>query len=328
MGYLPFEKIQRQIFLRSEAETSSRFGSCPENRDADGILQYGVINVDKPSGPTSHEVSAHVQKITGIKKSGHSGTLDPKVTGVLPVAIGRATRIVDLLLNSGKEYIAIMHLHSKVDEESIRSSCSSFVGKIKQLPPIKSSVKRKERYRKVYYLEILEIDGQDVLLRIGTQAGTYIRKLLHDIGKNMGVGAHMAELRRTKAGPFNENTLVTLQDLTDALHYWKQEDNKEYLRRVVQPVEKAVEHLPKIWVIDTAVDTICHGAGLKVPGISKVESDIQVGEKVAVMTLKNELVAVGDARMISRDMVKKERGMAVKPTKVFMLPGTYPRIER
>lgn len=328
MSYLPFEKMKRQVLVRLESETSSKFGCSPEERDAEKILQYGVINVDKPSGPTSHEVSAYVQKILAIKKSGHSGTLDPKVTGVLPVAVGRATRIVELLLTSGKEYVAIMHLHSEVDEDKIRKACGSFVGKIKQLPPIKSSVKRRERYRKIYYLDILEIQGQDVLMRVGTQAGTYIRKLLHDIGKSIGVGSHMAELRRTKAGPFDESTLVTLQDLADAYHYWKQDNNEEHLKKVIQPVESAVEHLPKVWVIDTAVDTICHGAGLKVPGISKVESDIQVGEKVAVMTLKNELVAVGDARMISREMVKKERGMAVKPSKVFMLTGTYPKIER
>ncbi|MFW6383291.1 MAG: RNA-guided pseudouridylation complex pseudouridine synthase subunit Cbf5 [Nanoarchaeota archaeon] len=328
MSYLPFEKIQRKVLVKQESETSLKYGSNPFERKAEDLLELGVVNIDKPSGPTSHEVSAYVQKILGIKKSGHSGTLDPKVTGVLPIAMGRATRIVEMLLNSGKEYTAIMHLHSDVEEKKIREVCNSFVGKIKQLPPIKSSIKRRERYRKIYYLEILEIDGKDVLFKVGTQAGTYIRKLIHDIGKELGVGAHMAELRRTKAGPFREDTLITLQDLADAFYYWKKDNNKEHLKKVIQPVENAVEHLPKIWVIDTAVDSICHGAGLKIPGISKVESDIQVGEKVAIMSLKDELVAIGDTRMISKEMIKNERGISIKPTKVFMLPGTYPKIER
>ena len=328
MSNLPFEKIQRKVLVKQEAQTSPKFGSNPLERTAEELLDLGVVNIDKPSGPTSHEVSAYVQKILGIKKSGHSGTLDPKVTGVLPIAMGRATRIVEMLLSSGKEYTAIMHLHSEVDEDKIREVCNSFVGKIKQLPPIKSSIKRRERYRKIYYLDILEIDGKDVLFSVGTQAGTYIRKLIHDIGKELGVGAHMAELRRTKAGPFKEDTLITLQDLADGFHYWKKDNNREHLKKVILPVENAVQHLPKVWVIDTAVDSICHGAGLKAPGIAKVESDIQTGEKVAIMSLKNELIAIGDTRTISKEMIKMNKGMVVKPTKVFMLAGTYPKIER
>lgn len=326
MSLLPFEKMQRKVLVKSDAETSDKFGCYPEKRPASELVNYGVINIDKPSGPTSHQVSAYVQKILGLKKSGHSGTLDPKVTGVLPVAIGRATRVVEVLLNAGKEYTTIMHLHKEADEEAIRKVCNQFVGKIKQLPPIKSSVKRRERYRKVYYLEILEIDDKDVLIKVGTQAGTYIRKLIHDIGAAIGTGAHMAELRRTKSGPFNDHNVYTLQDLADAYHFYK-EGNEKYLKQVILPVEKAAEHLAKVWVYDTAVDTICHGASLKAPGVVKVESDIQEGERVAMMTLKNELIGIGDAKMISKDMINSERGVAVKTDKVFMLPGTYPKIE-
>lgn len=325
---LPFEKIKREVFVRKEEETSPKFGCDPNNRPVEELINYGVVNIDKPSGPTSHQVSAYVQKILGIKKSGHSGTLDPKVTGVLAVALGRATRIVQMLLHAGKEYTAVMHIHKEAEDEDIIRVSESFIGKIKQLPPIKSAVKRRERFRKIYYLNVLEIEEKDVLFQTGTQAGTYIRKLIHDIGVKLGTGAHMAELRRTKAGPFNESTLVTLQDLADALYFWKEEGNEKYIRKVIQPIEKAVEHLPKVWISDTAVDTICHGASLKVPGIVKVESDIQVGEVVAMMTLKDELVGFGEAQIISKQMVKEERGLAVKLDKVFMLPGTYPKIER
>ncbi|MBI4150393.1 RNA-guided pseudouridylation complex pseudouridine synthase subunit Cbf5 [Candidatus Woesearchaeota archaeon] len=326
---LPFERIKREVFVRREAETSPKYGLKPEDRTTEDLIQYGVVNIDKPRGPSSHQISAYVQQILGLTKSGHSGTLDPHVTGVLPIAIGKATKVVQALLTAGKEYVCIMHLHKEVDEAKLRAVCNEFVGRIKQLPPIKSAVKREERFRKIYYLVIIEIDEKDVFFRVGCQAGTYIRKLCHDIGVKLGTGAHMAELRRTKAGPFNESTnLITLQDLQDAFWYYQNEKDDSYIRKRVLQIEKAVEHLPKVWVIDTAVNTICHGANLKIPGISKVESDIQVDELVAVMTLKNELIALGQAKMISKDMVKLEKGIAVRVDRVLMERNTYPKIDK
>lgn len=326
---LPFEKVKRKIITRKEAETSEKFGYYPEKRPTDVLINYGIINIDKPSGPTSHQVSAYAQKILRAKKAGHSGTLDPKVTGVLPIAIGNATRIVQLLLTAGKEYVALMHLHKDVDEEKLVKTINSFVGKIKQLPPLKSSVKRAVRERDIYYIDVLEIDNKDVLFRIGCQAGTYIRKLVFDIGKKLGIGANMLELRRTKAGPFNEKTLVTLQDLKDAYYYYKNENNDKYkyLRHCIQPIENAVAHIPKIWVIDTAVNSICHGSNLKLPGISKSNNGINKDDIVAIMTLKDELIAYGIARISSEDMLQ-DKGLAVKTEKVFMKPGTYPKITK
>ncbi len=325
---LPFEKNNREVFVKKESRSDPKFGSDPEKRDYEELLDYGICNINKPKGPTSHQVSAYLQEILKINKAGHSGTLDPAVTGVLPIATGKATKIVQVLLEAGKEYIAIMHTHKLIEEQLLRDTINSFVGKIKQLPPLKSAVKRDWRYRKIYYIEILEIQGQDVLMKIGCQAGTYIRKLLHDIGTKLGCGAHMAELIRTKAGPFKFDDTVTLQDVRDALYYYESEKNDKYLRRCILPIEKAAEHLPKLWIHDTAVNAVCHGAFVKVPGVSKVESDIQVGESVAVLSLKGELVAIGTARMISKDIVKKEKGIAVRITKVFMQPDLYPRIER
>ncbi len=324
---LPFERGSRSILIKREAESSDRFGSPPEKRTAEELIDYGIVNIDKPRGPTSHQVSDYVKKILHIGKAGHSGTLDPKVTGVLPIALGRGTRIVQGLLTAGKEYIALMHLHDDIAEGKIISVCKTFTGKISQLPPVKSSVKRQLRYRRIYYLDILEIEGRDVLFMVGAQAGTYIRKLCFDIGQKIGCGAHMAELRRTKAGPFNESSIVTLQDLADSYYFYKK-GNEKYIRRIVQPIESAVAHLPKIWVMDTTVDTLCHGASLKLPGISRLESDIQVGDPVAIMTLKEELIALGRAGMTSKEMSKKDRGIAASSHKVFMLPGTYPKIEK
>ena len=320
---LPFERFERKIVVRKEGETDPLVGCAPLDRPMELLLDFGIVNVDKPSGPTSHQVSDYLQKILHIEKAGHSGTLDPHVTGVLPIAIGKGTRIVQALLSSGKEYVAVMHLHKEVDEKHLRNVCGMFVGNIEQMPPIKSAVKRQLRMRSVYYLNIMEIDGQDVLFRVGCQAGTYIRKLIHDIGKKIGCGAHMAELRRTKAGPFKEDTLVTLQDLTDAYHYWKEEGDETQLRKMIQPVEHGAAHLPKIWVYDQAVSSLCHGIDLKVPGIVKFTDPMQRGEMVALLTLKGELIALGTAVMSAQDLREKEKGIAATTDKVFMDASVY-----
>lgn len=324
---LPFERAERKILVRKEAETDEKYGCKPEDRKTEEIINYGIVNIDKPKGPTSHQVSDYVQKILHINKSGHSGTLDPAVTGVLPVALGRATRIVQALLKAGKEYVAVMHLHKEIDEGKLRETIKKhFLGKIQQMPPLKSSVKRQLRTRTVYYLEILEIDGKDVLFNVGTEAGTYIRKLIHDIGKKLEIGAHMAELRRTKAGPFDESALFTLHELSDAYYFWKDENNDKFLRKIIQPVENGTNHLPKVWVFDTTVESLCHGVDLKVPGISKLNDNIKENDIVAIMTLKNELVALGAAKISSEEMLG-EKGIAVQTEKVFMLPGVY-KIEK
>ncbi|PIN86763.1 RNA-guided pseudouridylation complex pseudouridine synthase subunit Cbf5 [Candidatus Woesearchaeota archaeon CG10_big_fil_rev_8_21_14_0_10_44_13] len=327
-GKLPFEGIKREILVRRETETSPKFGKKPEDRDTGELIAYGVINIDKPKGPTSHQVSAYVKQIMGVSKSGHSGTLDPKVTGSLIVALDKATKVTQGLLTAGKEYTAIMHIHDDLEEYDIYKACGEFVGKIRQMPPIKSSVKRQMRTRSIYYLDILEVDGRDVLFRVGSEAGTYIRKLIHDIGQKLGCGAHMAELRRTKVGPFDESTLVTMQDLQDAFWIYKNKKDDKELRKMIQPMENAVAHLPKIWVMDTTVNSLCHGALLHVPGIAKAESNIEPEQLVAIITLKGELVATARAKMNSSIMAKSERGIAAKSERVFMEPDVYPRVER
>jgi len=325
MGQLPFERMDRTHLVRQDAKPN--LGRNPEDRSVAELLVNSIICVDKPAGPTSHQVSAYVQKILGVSKSGHSGTLDPNVTGVLAVAVGKATRVVQAMQPAGKEYVCVMHLHKEMPEDEIRTVIEGFIGKIKQLPPIKSAVKREWRYRKVYYIDVLEITGQEVLFYVGCQAGTYIRKLCHDIGQKLGCGGHMADLRRTKAGSFNETKMWTLQDITDAMHYYKQ-GNEKFLRQMLEPIERGVEHLGKVYVMDYAVDTLCHGASLAVPGIAKVDTDIQVDDMIAMMTLRGELIGLGKARMISNDMVKKERGVAVSTDAIFMPVGTYPKMNK
>lgn len=325
---LPFEQIQRDILVKRACTTDPSFGCNPNERPVSKLLDFGVINLNKPKGPTSHMVSDYVKRILGAEKAGHGGSLDPGVTGVLPTAINKATRIVQTLLSAGKEYVCIMHLHKPVDELQLREVLKEFTGTITQLPPVKSAVVRKERERKVYYLDILEIDRQDVLFRMGCQAGTYVRKLCHDVGQKLKTGAHMAELIRTKAGPFQDKDWVSLQDLEDAFAFWKEENNEKFLRYCIKPVEFAVSHLPKIWIQDSAVDSVCHGAALNVPGICKVNSGIEKDNLIAIMSLKDELVALGESAISTEQIMTEEKGLCVKTSKVFMPEGTYPRIKK
>lgn len=310
--------MQRQIFIKKAAE--GEYGKAPAERTADELINYGIVNIDKPKGPTSHQTSDYVKKILHIDKAGHSGTLDPAVTGVQPVALGKATRITQFLLTAPKEYVCLMHVHQEVDEKNIRETISQFLGKIRQLPPIKSAIKRVERTREIYEFEIIEIKGKDVLFRVKCQAGTYIRVLCHNIGKKLGVGAHMAELRRTQAGPFTENdNLVTLNDLQDAYHFQVQENNSKYLMHCIQPIENALKHIPKCWILDTTLQSVSHGRDVAIPGISKLEN-FRKGEAVAVMTLKEELVAIGEATMSGVEINTQPKGIAIQVKKVFMEP--------
>lgn len=319
---LPFEREEKKILEKKQASTNPEWGCKPEDRSVEQLIKYGIINLNKPSGPTSHQVADYVQKILKIKKSGHSGTLDPKVTGVLPIALDDATRIVQALLPAGKEYIALMRIHAEVPEEKIREAFQQFQGKITQLPPVRSAVKRQLREREVYYTNILEIQEKYVLFKIGCQAGTYIRKICHNLGQQLKVGAHMLQLVRTKAGPFTDKDWISLQDLKDAYEFWKQGDEKQ-IRKVILPFEHATEHLKKIWVFDNAVNNICHGSSLGVPGISKLHDNIQPQETIAIMTLKEELIALAKAAISSKDMLEKDKGLAAVTEKVFLPRNIY-----
>jgi H/ACA ribonucleoprotein complex subunit 4 len=322
-----YEDKELKLLVKKEAKTSDKFGKNPGDRTVKELLDTGIININKFSGPTSHQVSAYVKEILKLKKAGHSGTLDPKVTGVLPVAISRATKVLQTFLPAGKEYVCIMHIHKEVSNEQLDAVFKKFIGKIKQLPPLKSAVKRQWRFREIYYLKLLEQDKQDVLFRVGCEAGTYIRKLVHDIGQDLGCGAHMAQLIRTKAGPFTDKDMYSLQDLADAFHYYN-EGNEKYIMKIVKPIDYSLPHVLRVYVLDTTVDTICHGATLKIPGLSKIQEGIGKDDTVAIFTLKDELIALGTALMCSKDMMRKNRGIAIKTSKVFMPTGTYPKVEK
>jgi H/ACA ribonucleoprotein complex subunit 4 len=290
--------------------------SADIQRTPEELIRKGVIILDKPAGPTSHEVAAWVKRILHINKAGHSGTLDPKATGVLPILLQDATKAVGALVRLPKEYVCVLHLHKMVAEGELLDVSKEFTSVLYQRPPLKSAVKRQIRKREVFYINVLEREGNDALLQIGCEAGTYIRKLCHDIGEALGVGAHMQELRRTKVGPFDESKLTTLHDLTDAYHFWIEDADETPLRNIIMPLERALEHLPKIIIRDTAVDAICHGARLAEPGVISMPR-LDSKQLVGIYSAKDEIVALGISIL--------EGGIVAEVKRVMMAPGTYPR---
>jgi len=322
---LPSDESE-QLIVKSQDTTNKDYGCDPNNRDIEDLLTHGVINLDKPSGPTSHEVVSWARKILEIDNAGHGGTLDPKVTGILPCALGKATRVLSALLYGGKEYVGIMYLHTPVMLKKIEKVFKIFTSQIYQTPPIKSSVVRKLRIREIYYTSVLEVNDNHVLFKVGCEAGTYIRKLCFDIGEALCSGAHMLELRRTRVGHFKEDeSLISLQNLKDSYSLYKDEGEEFYLRKVISPMEKIVSHLPKIYVRDTAVDALCHGADLAAAGACYIDARIKVDLQVVFMTLKKELIGFGSAKMDAMKIYKAKSGIVAKTNKVFMERGIYPR---
>jgi H/ACA ribonucleoprotein complex subunit 4 len=309
----------------SNYHSDQKYGKSPTKRSISELLELGIINLDKPANPTSHEVTAWVKQILGINKAGHGGTLDPAVTGCLPIALGRATRALQVLLPAGKEYICIMKLHSPVSRNKLLSVLENFRGKIYQTPPVRSNVKRRLRVRKIYALELCEYDNSQLaLLRIKCEAGTYIRKLCNDIGLVLGIGAHMQELRRIKTGPFTEETCVTLQELRDGWHYYENEHDESFIRSIIHPIENLCIFMPRIYIRDSAVDAICHGAALTLPGVLRVSSGIVNEKLIAIFTMKEELIAFARSSMSTKKILKQTNGICARPESVFMEKKTYP----
>jgi H/ACA ribonucleoprotein complex subunit 4 len=317
----------KRLLIKSEGTTDPKFGSKPQNRHIKEHVSKGIINLDKISGPTSHEIDSWVRRILNVEKTGHGGTLDPRVTGVLPIGIDHATRVTQLLLSAPKEYVCLMTLHQDISESCIRLIFDEFQGKIYQTPPLKSAVKRELRVRTIHYVNIIEIDGRSVLFKIGCESGTYIRTYCHDIGEALGTGAHMTELRRTQVGSFTEDkNLITLQDLTDAYYYWNKNNDEEYLRKCILPMETATEHLSKVFIRDSAVDAICHGANLAAGGVISLSKDILRENTVAIFTLKGELVASASALLNAEKILNSSSGIVFDTKKVFMNPKIYPKM--
>lgn len=306
--------------------TDDAFGTYYDKRNIEQLLNYGIIILDKPPGPTSHETVAWTKRILKIPKIGHSGTLDPQVSGVLPLGLGEATKALGVLLFGPKEYHALGRIHSLPSKEKLAEVLDMFIGEIYQKPPQRSAVVRKTRTRTIYELEVLEQKERLLLMRVLCEAGTYIRKLYYDIGEILGPGGTMIELRRTRVDQFRETDgLVTLHELADAFALWDEKKDDSKLMKIIKPVEMALSEIKSVVIRDSAVDAMCHGAQLAIPGILQISPNLKKGDFVGIYTQKGEAVALAEAMMSEEEIRDATKGYAFETRRIIMAPNTYPK---
>jgi len=320
-----YDKLQ----VRTGHYTPIPSGWSPLKRPLHDYVRYGIINLDKPANPSSHEVVAWIRRILKVDKTGHSGTLDPKVTGSLVVCIDRATRLVKSQQGAGKEYVCVIRLHSPLeDNEKLGRCIETLTGSLFQRPPLIAAVKRRLRIRTIYKSNLIEFDHDRNLgvFWVSCEAGTYIRTLCVHLGLLLGVGAHMQELRRVRSGILTEKDhFVTMHDVLDAQWLYENQKDEAYLRWAIKPLEFLLTNYKRVVVKDTAVNAICYGAKLMIPGLLRYESGIEVGEDVVLMTTKGEAIALGVAQMTTAVMATCDHGVVAKIKRVIMERDTYPR---
>jgi len=315
------------IKLQGNDEISdARYGNEPKNRPLQEYLKYGFISLDKPQGPTSHEVVAWVRRIFHVERAGHSGTLDPMVSGVLPVGLGSATKALSAFLLGPKEYVSVARIHDSVPNSQISTVLGEFLGTIYQKPPQRSSVRRATRTREIFETELIEQVGNLLLIRTLCEAGTYIRKLIYDYGEILKVGATMAELRRTRVCDILENDLVRLHDLYEAQAIFEESGNDSKIKEFVKPIEHAMGFLKQVKIRDSAVDSICHGAQLAVPGVVSFSEGLKKNELVRILSGKGELVALAETQMDNEEITAANHGVVTLTKRVIMEAGNYPKM--
>ncbi|KAF7127398.1 hypothetical protein RHSIM_Rhsim11G0022000 [Rhododendron simsii] len=318
-----------RLNVRTGHYTPLPSGFSPLKRPLAEYIRYGVLNLDKPANPSSHEVVAWIKRILRVEKTGHSGTLDPKVTGNLIVCVDRATRLVKSQQGAGKEYVCIARLHSAVpDVAKVARALETLTGAVFQRPPLISAVKRQLRIRTIYEAKLLEYDVNRhlVVFWISCEAGTYVRTMCVHLGLILGVGGHMQELRRVRSGIMGEkDNMVTMHDVMDAQWMYDNYRDETYLRRVIMPLEVLLTSYKRLVVKDSAVNAICYGAKLMIPGLLRFENDVEVGEEVVLMTTKGEAIALGIAEMTTAVMATCDHGVVAKIKRVVMDRDTYPR---
>ncbi|CAN9501903.1 unnamed protein product [Ophioblennius macclurei] len=320
-----FDKLN----IRTAHYTPLANGSNPLRRSIQDYVRSGFINLDKPANPSSHEVVAWIRRILRVEKTGHSGTLDPKVTGCLIVCVDRATRLVKSQQSAGKEYVGIVRLHNAIDSEhTLARALEMLTGALFQRPPLIAAVKRQLRVRTIYESKLIEFDPERRLgiFWVSCEAGTYIRTLCVHLGLLLGVGGQMQELRRVRSGVLGEqDNLVTMHDVLDA--QWQFDHNKDetYLRRVILPLEKLLVSYKRLVMKDSAVNAICYGAKIMLPGVLRYEDGIEVNQDIVVITTKGEAICTAVALMTTAVISTCDHGVVAKIKRVIMERDTYPR---
>nr|CAD7194127.1 unnamed protein product [Timema douglasi] len=314
---------------RTSHYTPLPFGSSPLKREIGEYVRTGYINLDKPSNPSSHEVVSWVKRILKVDKTGHSGTLDPKVSGCLIVCVARATRLAKSQQNAGKEYVCIFTLHSPVDDvQKVIQGLEKLRGALFQRPPLISAVKRQLRVRTIYETKLLDYDSERNIgiFWVKCEAGTYIRTMCVHLGLHLGVGGQMIELRRNRSGIQSEKEgMVTMHDVLDAQWVYENHKDESYLRRVIRPLEGLLINHKRICMKDSAVNAVCYGAKIMLPGVLRYENGIELNEEIVIMTTKGEAIALGIALMTTATIASCDHGIVAKLKRVIMERDTYPR---
>jgi|TARA_Y100000310_G_scaffold141354_1_gene140778 H/ACA ribonucleoprotein complex subunit 4 len=286
-----------------------------KTKDIKKLLEFGIVNIDKSSGPTSFNISDFVRKKLNLRKTSHFGTLDPKVTGVLPIALNRACKLTGYFLGEDKEYIGIMRIHEDVSLDKIKKTIKEkFLGKIKQTPPVKSRVKRQERIREIKKFNILEKNGKTILFHIECEGGTYIRKICSDLGDYMKIGAHMLELRRIRAGIFKEDDKnypsINLYDFEKAVDEYKK-GNEKLLKKIIIPGEIITKLHPIIKVKEKEVKRLLTGKPIYKKDLIKKE-EIKKEEIICVFSKER---FIGMYKVINENDIFAKSEFVMQPIK-------------
>ena len=299
----------------------------PARPDAvDERLRAGAfVLLDKPRGPSSHQVTAWARDLLGVNVAGHAGTLDPNVSGLLWVGVGPALKLLPLVLEFPKRYIASVVLHGRVPMKDVERVLAEFTGPIYQTPPVRSAVKRERRVRTIHRLTLVEADGPRLLLDITADSGTYVRTLAVDLGEALGLGGHMDELRRVANGPFRERDVVPLAVLADAVAA-RADGDPAPLLKLLHPIEEVWREFPAIVVKDGAASALAHGAGLASGGILALPRPFSRGARVALVTRAGELIATGVTLRASDEVTHVKHGWVVEETRVFVDPTRFPAL--
>jgi len=318
-----FDKLN----IRTNHYTPLPHGASPLKRDIQNYIKSGFINLDKPANPSSHEVVAWIKRILRVEKTGHSGTLDPKVTGCLVVCIDRATRLVKSQQSAGKEYVCIYRLHDSIPQKRVAQELEKLKGALFQRPPLISAVKRQLRVRTVYESRLIEHDEEKNMgiFWISVESGFYARTICVHLGLMLGCGGQMQELRRPRSGVMTEKDAVTMHDILDAQWMYDNHKDESYLRRVIKPLETLLTKHKRIIMKDSAVNAICYGAKILLPGVLRYEAGIEMGEEIVVCTTKGEAICLAIAQMTTATMASCDHGVVAKIKRVVMERDLYPK---
>jgi len=314
-----------RIMLDSAAKTDTDVGKIPDARSVEERLNSGFILLDKPAGPSSHQVASWARDLFELERLGHGGTLDPFATGVLPLMAGKSMKLTKKILSHNKTYICVFRFASEPDADTLDEVITKMTGRIFNVPPEISAVKIQVRSRRIFKFEKLDTKNSQMVARIECEAGTYIRTMARDMGLLLGMKVELKELRRESSGVFTLDDCVTLQQLADAYWLWKELDQPEALLRIIHPIEKLLLDYPSATVKDSAAAAISHGAPLLRPGIVSIDSSISEGRDLVINTMKGETVGIVKLNVASDSVKEMESGEIARPSMVLLDQDLYPK---